>query len=114
MCAELKKAVHDVEAKEKAASSKSAARVEAELGGLSHYQVLEVAATATLDDIKKAYRTLARKWHPDKHQSKSPAERAQYEARFKRIQEVCAGRRRTIMPKRGLTHASGALRRMRC
>jgi hypothetical protein len=87
--AELKKAVHDVEAKQKAAIHKGAARVESELARMTHYQVLEVTRDATLDDIKKAYRTQARTWHPDKHHTKSPAERAEYEARFKRIQEVC-------------------------
>lgn len=29
------------------------------------YLLLEVPHTATIDDIKKAYRRLAKKWHPD-------------------------------------------------
>lgn len=29
------------------------------------YLLLEVPPTATIDDIKKAYRRLAKKWHPD-------------------------------------------------
>lgn len=31
------------------------------------YLLLEVPHTATIDDIKKAYRRLAKKWHPDKN-----------------------------------------------
>ena len=33
----------------------------------SHYQVLGVAATAPLADIKRAYRQLALRYHPDRH-----------------------------------------------
>ncbi|CAG0898314.1 unnamed protein product [Darwinula stevensoni] len=32
-----------------------------------HYEVLEVARSATDEDIKKSYRRLALKWHPDKN-----------------------------------------------
>src|SRR5664279_2202040 len=47
-----------------------------------YYQALEVPRTATQDDIKKAYRKLARKYHPDV--SKLP----DAEAKFKEISEA--------------------------
>ena len=50
-----------------------------------YYQVLGVARGAALADIKKAYRKLARKYHPDLN----PGDKAA-EARFKEIQEAYA------------------------
>lgn len=32
---------------------------------IDYYKILEIDKTASQDDIKKAYRKLARKWHPD-------------------------------------------------
>lgn len=49
------------------------------------YQVLGVAKDAALADIKKAYRKLARKYHPDLNPGDKTAE-----ARFKEIQEAYA------------------------
>lgn len=50
-----------------------------------YYQVLGVARGAALADIKKAYRKLARKYHPDLNPGDKTAE-----ARFKDIQEAYA------------------------
>ena len=50
-----------------------------------YYQVLGVAKGAALADIKKAYRKLARKYHPDLNPGDKSAE-----ARFKEIQEAYA------------------------
>jgi DnaJ homolog subfamily C member 7 len=32
-----------------------------------YYKILEVSKEATEDEIKKAYKRAALKWHPDKH-----------------------------------------------
>lgn len=44
------------------------------------YQTLGVGKTASLDEIKKAYRKLAKEWHPDKHKGDKAAE-----SKFKEI-----------------------------
>jgi curved DNA-binding protein len=50
-----------------------------------YYEVLGVPRTATADDIKRAYRTLARKHHPDLQTS---GERDKAAERFKEINEA--------------------------
>ncbi len=47
-----------------------------------YYQVLGVARTATADDVKKSYRRLARKYHPDVSKEKDA------EQKFKEVQEA--------------------------
>ncbi len=37
---------------------------------MNHYEVLELKTTATVEDVKKAYRRLAKIWHPDKNPGK--------------------------------------------
>ena len=32
---------------------------------IDYYKILEIDKSATVDDIKKAYRKMARKYHPD-------------------------------------------------
>jgi len=52
--------------------------------GEDYYATLKVGNGASSDDIKKAYRRLAMKWHPDKN----PNNRKEAEANFKRISEA--------------------------
>lgn len=47
-----------------------------------YYQILGVARTASAEEIKKAYRRLARKYHPDVSKEKDA------EAHFKQVQEA--------------------------
>ncbi|XP_048442292.1 dnaJ homolog subfamily B member 4-like isoform X5 [Pyrus x bretschneideri] len=52
--------------------------------GVDYYSVLKVNKNATEDDLKKAYRKLAMKWHPDKN----PNDKNEAETRFKQISEA--------------------------
>jgi curved DNA-binding protein len=51
-----------------------------------YYQLLGIDKQATTEEIKKAYRKLALKWHPDKN----PNNKAQAEEKFKKISEAYA------------------------
>lgn len=52
--------------------------------GVDYYKVLQVDRSAKDDDLKKAYRKLAMKWHPDKN----PNNKKEAEAKFKKISEA--------------------------
>lgn len=53
------------------------------MAGSDYYDLLEVSRTATADEIKKAYRKKALKYHPDKNPGDADAEK-----RFKEISEA--------------------------
>lgn len=52
--------------------------------GVDYYKILQVDKNAKEDDLKKAYRKLAMKWHPDKN----PNNKKEAEAKFKQISEA--------------------------
>lgn len=49
-----------------------------------YYTILEINRDASMDDIRKSYRKLAIKWHPDKN----PDNRQLAEEKFKEISEA--------------------------
>jgi curved DNA-binding protein len=51
-----------------------------------YYKLLGIEKTASAEEIKKAYRKLALKWHPDRN----PTNKVQAEEKFKKISEAYA------------------------
>ncbi|KAF8040551.1 hypothetical protein BT93_B2700 [Corymbia citriodora subsp. variegata] len=52
--------------------------------GVDYYNVLKVNRSATDEDLRKAYKRLAMKWHPDKN----PVNNKEAEAKFKLVSEA--------------------------
>ena len=53
-----------------------------------YYNILGVERGASDDDIKKAFRKLSMKWHPDRHANDSEKEKKEAEEKFKEIAEA--------------------------
>ncbi|PVU90580.1 hypothetical protein BB559_000710 [Furculomyces boomerangus] len=53
--------------------------------GKDYYKILDVPKTATEDQLKKAYKKMALKWHPDRHQG---PDKDQAEKKFKEVSEA--------------------------
>jgi len=62
------------------------------------YKILEISKTATDDEVKKAYRTMAKKYHPDRVNTKDEAFKKGAEEKFKQVQKAYE----TIQGERGL------------
>lgn len=54
----------------------------------SAYKILEIDRTATVAEIKTAYRTMVKKYHPDKLQHMDEAHQKGGEEKFKKVQEA--------------------------
>ncbi|XP_004489963.1 uncharacterized protein [Cicer arietinum] len=52
-----------------------------------YYKILKVNRDATNEDLKKSYKNLAMKWHPDKN-NQYPLRKQEFEAKFKKISEA--------------------------
>mmetsp|Transcript_50475 Transcript_50475/g.117840 ORF Transcript_50475/g.117840 Transcript_50475/m.117840 type:complete len:248 (-) Transcript_50475:73-816(-) len=52
------------------------------------YEILGVSRNASDEELKRAYRRLALKWHPDKHQGNSQEVRKEAAERFKQLSEA--------------------------
>lgn len=52
------------------------------------YKILGVSKDASQDEIKKAFKKLSLKWHPDKFSNKSENEQKEAEEKFKEISEA--------------------------
>lgn len=64
----------------------------------SDYQILEVDERATDDEVKKAYRQMAQKYHPDKVAQEGPEVQKAATEKFKKLQEAYEN----IKKKRGI------------
>ncbi len=73
-----------------------------------YYEVLGVTRTASVDDIKAAYRKCALKWHPDRH----PQDKAEAEVKFRESTEAYSvlsdSQKRQIYDTYGHAGLSGA------
>jgi DnaJ like chaperone protein len=56
--------------------------------GDNAYKILEIDKTATEDEIKKAYRTMAKKYHPDRVNTENEAIKKGAEEKFKEVQKA--------------------------
>ena len=63
------------------------------------YKILEIEKSASNDEVKKAYRTMAKKYHPDRVNTENEAIKKGAEEKFKEVQLAYE----TIQKKRGIS-----------
>ena len=51
----------------------------------SLYELFEASPDASAEELRRAYRRAALRWHPDKHAMDDPAQRAEADAQFKQL-----------------------------
>ena len=54
----------------------------------NYFKILEIPNNSSKDDIRKAYKKMALKWHPDRHSNDSEEEKKIAESKFKEIGEA--------------------------
>jgi len=64
----------------------------------SAFKILEIEKTASNDEVKKAYRKMAKKYHPDRVNTENEAIKKGAEEKFKQVQKAYE----TIQKQRGL------------
>ena len=52
------------------------------------YKILEIEKSATNEELKKAYRTMAKKYHPDRVNTENEAIKKGAEEKFKQVQKA--------------------------
>ncbi|TKY69745.1 DnaJ-like subfamily B member 1 [Spatholobus suberectus] len=57
------------------------------MGAGDYYKILKLKRDATDEEVKKAYKRLAMKWHPDKN-LEDPLRKEEFEAKFKQVSEA--------------------------
>jgi len=92
----LKRIAHDLGISEKDLGSLSAMFRKADPSAA--YEILEIAATATDEEVKKAYRRMAMKFHPDKVAQLGDEVQKAAGEKFKKVQQAYE----TIQAQRGL------------
>ena len=63
-----------------------------------YYEILGVSKSADEKEVKKAYRTMAKKYHPDRVNTQDEAIKKGAEEKFKQVQKAYE----TIQKERGL------------